>query len=937
MSALACREFCFWTLIANQMAPVLTLLEPTGLEFEEFPNLLAGSFTDGQKFSTGNTLPLIGRPWGFNHWSPQTSDGKTSWWFRGDAHEFHWIRMTHQPSPWIGDWGFLFIGPQMGGVVGEPVMFFEPWAARMKPHVFDAMLGPDNIRVQLTPTMHAAILTVTFPTVNPNGIGKRVCLKLPAKPTGKESHLPRGSIEIVNEDGLTLGFKSERANDVPRGFAMYIRAEVDKTSLQFGASISAQNDGDMRCFEFSPKETDVTVRIASSLISFEQAKLNLDREVGGRHFEEVERESRDIWRELLGRVDVVDPGPLSQKVSERLEIFYTGLYRALTFPRRLDEIDASGKTVHYSPYSPNGGVFPGTLVTDNGFWDTFRTVYPLLSLAYPEEASWIVTGWLNAFKEGSWLPEWASPGYRSCMVGTYADVVVADAIIKDILPPSEYNTAWDAFVRDSFQMGRAKGTAGKASYDVYSQYGYIPIERNGDAASATLDFAYSDFAVSIAATKLEKTDKAAELRNRAVNARRHCFDRGSGLFRAKTQGGGFRGDPPHSWGNGFVEGASWQHSFPAFDLPGFVELHGSREALARKILQMLSEPGSFQPGSYRQTIHEMEEMRALAMGQYSHSNQPVHHILWLLLSLDQASPSCSALVPPATDDSGVLCPRIAGERAIHKTLTRAYSTHFYSGDEDNGEMGAWYVLAALGLFEPAPGTNHGYVLGSPLFRRVHLYRKPRSDVASRPDLTILSSKAGGPDVRHVSRVLLDDKDVGRPGEGTSIGWTISYQELFQKSASARLIFLTGDETPESAAQAEKEPPAKSAPAISPAPKASSVLPQKRQQLENAADLQQQAVLKSQLQEQQLRIRALERRIASSDAQAKVDMEMHSGLTNHFQIAFLILITLNVAGWFVCTCQRRSQAAGNSTKQKSRNRVQPGKSRAEPRSSPRDAV
>lgn len=932
MAAQTCREFCLWTLIVNQMMPVLTLPEPTGLDFEEFPNLLAGSFTDGQKFSTGNTLPLIGRPWGFNHWSPQTSDGKTSWWFRGDAHEFRFIRLTHQPSPWIGDWSWLTFGPQMGAIVGEPIMFFEPWAARMKPHVFDAMLGPDNIRVQLTPTMHAAILKVTFPAINPNGIGKRICFRLPPQPTGKERNKPRGSIGNMNENDLWLEFKSERANDVPNGFAMYIRAEVDKTSLQFGASISAKSDGDMRCIEFSPSETAVTVRIASSLISIEQAKLNLDREVGGRFFEEVELESRDVWRELLGRVDVVDPGPLSQKVSERLEIFYTGLYRALTFPRRLDEIDATGKTVHYSPYSPTGGVFPGVLVTDNGFWDTFRTVYPLLSLAYPEEASLIVTGWLNAFKEGSWLPEWASPGYRSCMVGTYADVVVADAIIKDILPTSEYSTAWDAFVRDSFQMGRPKGTAGKASYDVYSQFGYIPIEKNGDAASATLDFAFSDFAVSVAAAKLNKTDEAEKLRSRAVNARRHMFDSASGLFRAKSQGGGFKSDNPHSWGNGFVEGASWQHSFPPFDLPGFVELHGSKDALARKIMQMLSEPGSFQPGSYKQTIHEMEEMRALAMGQYSHSNQPVHHILWLLLSLDQGSPTCSALAPPPADDTEILCPRIAGERAIHKTLARAYSTHFYSGDEDNGEMGSWYVLAALGLFEPAPGTNHGYVLGSPLFRRVHLYRKSRSagdNVAAIPDLTILSAKAGGPDVRHVSSVLLNGNDIGRPGETTSIGWTISYQDLFQRSASARLVFLTGDETLESV-KAENATPARSAPAN----KASTVLPQQRPE-DRAAELQTQA-LKNRLQESQLRVRALERRIASNDAQAKVDMEMHSGLTNHFQIAFLILITLNVAGWVVCTCRRRS-GNGSNTKQKNKNGVKPGHARSEPRSSPRESV
>mmetsp|Transcript_3551 Transcript_3551/g.8867 ORF Transcript_3551/g.8867 Transcript_3551/m.8867 type:complete len:952 (-) Transcript_3551:2-2857(-) len=752
---------------------------------EEFPNLLAGSFTDGQKFSTGNTLPLVGRPWGFNHFSPQTNDGRGAWWFRGDSVEFRWLRLTHQPSPWIGDWCWVNFGPQMGNLEQNPVMFFEPWGSRIKPFVFDAMLGPDNMRVQLTPTMHAAILKVTFPSNNPMGYAKRICFKLPTDDA--KGRKKSGTLGGHNGDDMWLELLSSRAEEAPANFGFYLHAEVDKSSLQYrveGEKVTTQQT--VRCFNFSPKESAVTVRIGTSLISYAQARLNLWHEVGGHTFEEVELDGKMLWREMLGRVRVEDPGPLTKPVVDRLTIFYTCLYRALTFPRRLDEVDENGKIVHSSPYKSSGGVFDGPLATDTGFWDTYRTVYPLLNLVYPKESGEIIQGWLNAFREGGWLPEWASPGYRVCMVGTFADVAVADAVVKNI-PGFDKALAWQALSKDSFQAGDAGGHAGKKHYGDYVNKGFVPVESNGDAASATLDFAFSDYAVSFAAEKLDHGSEAQQLRKRATNARDLLFDHRWGLMRAKKVNGEFRMDNPVSWGNGFVEGASWQHSFPPFDLAGLSRLHGSYEALSRKILQMLTTPGTFQPGSYRRVIHEMEEMRALGMGQYAHSNQPVHHILWLLLALDEGRHACDADAPEP--GPGVHCPRRAGESAIHDALTRAYSPLFFAGDEDNGEMGAWYVLGALGLFDPAPGTPHGYALGSPLFRKVEI----RREAGDRPaDLTILNGRAGGMEVAHVSRVVLNGRDVGGPASADRLGWTLSYDELFAKP-NGKLRFITSGE------------------------------------------------------------------------------------------------------------------------------------------------
>jgi putative alpha-1,2-mannosidase len=224
-------------------------------------------------------------------------------------------------------------------------------------------------------------------------------------------------------------------------FALHMRAESQE-------AVSIDGHDDMKCFTYGRSSTVVHVRIATSLISAAQALINLRRELKPKKaFDTIALDAKMVWSKILRRVDVVDAGVLSDASNRHLDIFYTGLYRALTFPRRTDEVDASGKTVHYSPYDPAGHVHDGPGVTDNGFWDTFRTVYPLLSLAYPDHLGAIVQGWLNAYKEGGWLPSWASPGYRNCMVGTFADVVVADAIVKNV-PNFDLALAKDALLKD---------------------------------------------------------------------------------------------------------------------------------------------------------------------------------------------------------------------------------------------------------------------------------------------------------------------------------------------------------------------------------------------------------------------------------------------------------------------------------------------------------
>lgn len=670
---------------------------------EDFVHLLAGTFTDGNKFSTGNTLPLIGRPWGFNHWAPMSRGQNRytgSWWFKGSDHSLTWLRCTHQPSPWIGDWGYFLFGPQISNEVDRnPEFFYEPRSATMKPHIFDATVAPHGIRIELSPTDHGSILRVTFPT-NVNG-QKRICF-YDAQMTGQEKNN-----EISTIIGKSVHVSQDRM--IVANFGFHFRAE--SADVQ-----SIEQDQDISCFRYKRDATVVVVRIGTSLISADQAKVNLDREVPiSKGFNDIALESKNIWNKLLKRVDVIDPGELSDTSTKYLTVFYTGLARALTFPRRLDEITKDGRVMHYSPYSPTGGVFEGPLVTDNGFWDTFRTVYPMLSLLYPDHLGVIIQGWLNAYKEGGWLPSWASPGYRNCMVGTYADVVVADAIIKEI-KGFDLDTAREALIKDSFEEPPkyVGGAIGKEGLNEYVQKGYVPMDsiRAGEHVSRTLDFGFADFACANALEKLAELPQNSELkqildshvqnlRSRSQRASTSLFDSSRGLMVPKYSSGEFSPNfKDTEWGNGYTEGNAWHHSFPPYALNSLIELYHGKDNFLQKLNQILQNPSTFLVGSYGQEIHEMTEMRALALGQYGHNNQPCHHILYLFAQLGD---------------------RATTETMVRKVIDRAYGVDFFAGDEDNGEQGAWFVLSALGLYSTTPGTKD-YVFGSPIFRHVRIMR-----------------------------------------------------------------------------------------------------------------------------------------------------------------------------------------------------------------------
>jgi len=430
------------------------------------------------------------------------------------------------------------------------------------------------MRVELSPTMHGASLRVTFPATA--RLEKRICVKLGGG----------GNDGYEQSSGGVDARTNRHSGAVGSNFAHHLRVE-SKTPAQFES-----RGRDCFCFAYDRGATVVEVHLATSFIGKAQAAKNLELEL--KPHDAVVSEGAAEWNSLLARASV-DDAALSGKTARDLQVFYTGLYRALTFPRRLDEPGDNGP-VHWSPY--RSGVQQGTLVTDNGFWDTFRTVYPLLALLYPDALQWICRGWLKAYEEGGWIPKWASPGYRNSMVGTYGDVVLAEAVVKGVLTGADAEKAWNALRRDAYEEAPPGGAVGKVGLRVYEQHGYIPDDSGvSDCVSRTLDFAHADFAAAQAARLLHHPEDADKLTRRATEAVRNSFDPQSGLMRPKSRSGRFsmRFDETR-WGDGYTEGSPWHHSFPPFDVELLSRLHGSKEKLREKILQMTRVPSTFDHG-----------------------------------------------------------------------------------------------------------------------------------------------------------------------------------------------------------------------------------------------------------------------------------------------------------------------------------------------------
>ncbi len=645
--------------------------------------------------SNGNTYPVIATPWGMNFWTPMTSKMGDGWTYKYGENKIRGIKQTHQPSPWINDYAAFSLMAVTGELKykeDERASWFSHKAETVRPHHYKVYLADYDIVAEVAPSERAAHFKFTFPESDTSYILL-------------DGFLKGSMVKIIPEERKIIGYCRNNHGGVPENFHNYFVAEFDKDfeithcwgdnwQLNENSTKSeGQHVGAIVGFKTTKGEI-VHAKVASSFISPEQAALNLNREIGQNSFEETKTKAKQAWEKELNRIKIVDNN------TDNIETFYSCLYRVLLFPRKFYEFDEKNEIVHYSPY--NGKVLPGYMFTDNGFWDTFRAVYPFFNIMYRELNSNIMKGLANTYKESGWLPEWASPGHRSCMIGSNSAPIISDAYLKGVINEDSELLLEAVLKNATIEEGRPVASVGREGLNYYNSLGYVPYDvKINENTARTLEYAYADFTIAKMAEKMGKKDIADKYYKQSMNYK-NVFDPSSNLMRGKNKDGSFQ-DPfnPLKWGDAFTEGNSLHYTWSVFhDVQGLIDLMGGKKSFEKQLDMVFDMPPDFDDSYYGFTIHEIREMQIVNMGNYAHGNQPIQHMIYLYNYANAAYKT---------------------QEKIREVLLNLYSAtpDGYCGDEDNGQTSAWYVFSSLGFYPVTPGVDQ-YVIGGPLFKKAIL-------------------------------------------------------------------------------------------------------------------------------------------------------------------------------------------------------------------------
>ncbi len=678
--------FLFSTLLIS--ANIFAQQAKKAPDLVDFVNPLMGS--DSQyDLSNGNTYPAIALPWGMNTWTPQTGKLGDGWQYTYAAHKINGFKQTHQPSPWMNDYGQFAIMPVTGHLKVSQngrASWFSHKAEIAKPYYYSVFLADHNVTAEITPTERTAQFRFTFPKSDSSFI--------------VIDAFDKGSyVKIIPNENKIVGYSTKYSSGHLKNFKDYFVIYSDKpiaiaqtySDSTLTDSLSLHANHAIAVIGFKTKDGEkVHLRVSSSFISFEQAELSLKREQGNDNFDVTEQKAKEVWNKTLNHV-VAEGGTVDQT-----RTFYSCLYRMLFFPNKLYEIDANNQVVHYSPY--NGKTMPGYMFAGTGFWDTFRALYPFLNLVYPSIDKEMQEGLINDYKEGGWLPEWSSPGYSNVMIGNNSASVVSEAYIKG---ERGYDAGklFEALVHGANNVG-PEGT-GRTGVEYYNKLGYVPYDvKINESAARTLEYAYDDFAIYQLGKALNKPTSEIEIfKKRSMNYR-NLFDPSTGLMRGKNQDGSFETPfNPFKWGDAFTEGNSWHYTWGVFhDIQGLIDLMGGKKQFLAKLDSVFTLPPIFDDSYYGGVIHEMREMQIVNMGQYAHGNEPIQHMLYLYAYAGE---------PWKT------------QYHVRDVMNKLYmaTPDGYCGDEDNGQTSAWYVFSAMGFYPVCPASDQ-YVLGAPLFKKL---------------------------------------------------------------------------------------------------------------------------------------------------------------------------------------------------------------------------
>ncbi len=694
------------------------------VEFVDYVNPLMGTESTFA-FSHGNTYPAVAVPWGMNFWSPQTGENGSGWMYTYTDSLIRGFRQTHQPSPWINDYGTFSIMPLAGELKvshKERLVPFSHQQEKSTPYNYSVIFD-NGVQTSLSATSRGAVFEVTFPDKEDQYVVV-------------DAYNGGGSMVIEPGNKLLKGVSRYNNGGVPDNFANYFMVEFSHPVTGYGVyngdtllheQTHVAADYSCAYLKFDvPAGEKLTIRTASSFISPEQAAINFNREVADADVKLIGGKAREQWNNYLGRVEA------EGGTDDQLRTFYSCLYRTLLFPREFYEFDSQGNPVYYSPY--DGNVYDGYMYTDNGFWDTFRAVHPMFTLLYPEVSERVTQSIINAYNESGFMPEWASPGHRGCMIGNNSISLLVDAWMKGIRTV-DAEKALEAMIHQTQSRHPEIASVGRDGFEYYNKIGYVPYPEVPEATAKTLEYAYADWCIARFAETLGKQDIAGQYYRRAQNYRNLYYPE-HGFMWTKDAKGNWRDKfDATEWGGPFTEGSSWHWTWSVFHDPeGLSDLMGGHEPMVARLDSMFVAPNTYNYGTYGFVIHEIAEMVALDMGQYAHGNQPVQHAIYLYDYVGQ---------PWKT------------QYHIRNVMDKLYNpgSKGYCGDEDNGQTSAWYVFSAMGFYPVCPGMPE-YAIGSPLFKKVTLH-------LSEGKTFTVSAANNAADRPYIQKAMLNGEELSR--------------------------------------------------------------------------------------------------------------------------------------------------------------------------------
>lgn len=642
----------------------------------DYVNITQGTDSN-RRFSNGNTLPLVTRPNALAMFAPQTFSDRGVWYYNPCDRSFEGIRLTHQMSPWVGDWSYFCFMPQAEKLYASS---FRRWSGF---RIEDSVLTPYYLkydllryrtRIELSPTNSGAIIRISadesitvpvfavLPFEFPSEIFVDTSRNVIEGYTASYTHVPKsGNLKVYFVFAFDCGIYEEMRDEGKNLNGVGVKVEKHR----------------------------YTVRMATSYISLEQAYRNLERELLNKDFETVKSECEHEWNTLLSRVKI-------KASDDVMKTFYSCFYRAFIYPNKLYERDENGDAWHVVPES--GEIKRGVSYTNNAFWDTYRTTYPFYAIVAPEKMNEIVEGFLNIYDDTGTLPKCLTPSDFNCMPGCLLEAVIADTVAKGLLSRENTERALKAMLVNANTTD--KELNGRKCVEEYDRLGYVPYELCSESVNETLDSAYGDYCISVVAEALHDDEVCKKYRKRSGNYK-NLFDKNCSFMRAKDRNGNFRKElfDCYAWGGDYTEGSAWQSSLLVpHDYDGLAGLYGGKDAFLSMLDSLFNGQPLYSVGKYGFEIHEMTEMASVDLGQCAISNQPSFSFPYLYAYFDEKQKS----------------------RALLRKITKNYFSHRtdgFPGDEDNGSMSCWYMFAIMGLYPITPGKAE-YLVTEPLSAKI---------------------------------------------------------------------------------------------------------------------------------------------------------------------------------------------------------------------------